>query len=277
MNRQFLGLLAFLAAAPAFAQHHGHPAARTAAWTEQPLLLPEAGRRERDAARLRAVGIAAPVLTVHAPAGEAAVRQREFPLADGVARISSAAPTIGNYHWLVLREATEGHVRVATTAWYFGNPGPSPQALLATAKHELEIVPQPLPREHGQYRESEKWRFLVRLYGKPLVGQRLLLESEFGSRSTFVTDGEGVATVLFPRDFPTLARADGHRRPSAGFVLSTEHREGEHHYQTAFNLSYGPEAERTRSLAWGAAFGLAGMLAAGPLLRRRKNAEAAHG
>jgi hypothetical protein len=54
-------------------------------------------------------------------------------------------------------------------------------------------------------------------------------------------------------------------------------REREHHYQTAFNLSYGPEAERTRSLAWGAAFGLAGMLAASPLLRRRKNAEAAHG
>lgn len=278
MRRKLVNLLFVLLAMPvAAAQPHPHPAAAAAGWTEQPLLLPEAGRREREAARLRAVGIAAPVLTVHAPAGEAAVRQRDFPLADGVARISSAAPTIGNYHWLVLREAMHGHVRVASTAWYFGNPGPSPQALLATTRHELEIVPQPLPREHGQYRESEKWRFLVRLYGKPLAGQRLLLESEFGSRSTFVTDGNGVATVLFPRDFPTLARSEGHRRPSAGFVLSTEHREGEHLYQTAFNLTYGPEAERTRSLAWGAAFGLAGMLAAGPLLRRRKNAEAAHG
>lgn len=276
MRRQILTLLAALMAAPVIAQQHALPAA-AAGWTEQPLLLPETGHRERDAARLRAVGIAAPVLSVHAPAGEAAVRPREFPLADGVARISSAAPSVGNYHWLVLREVTPEHVRVASTAWYFSQPGPSPQALLAAAKHELEIVPQPLPREHGQYRESEKWRFLVRLYGKPLAGQRLLLETEFGSRSTFITDGDGMATVLFPRDFPTLERRQGQRRPSAGFVLSSEHREGEHHYQTAFNLSYGPEPERTRSLAWGAAFGLAGMLAAGPLLRRRKNGGAQHG
>lgn len=277
MRTHILLFIAGLLAWPAAAQHEHLPAPGLA-WTQQPLLLPGAGGRERDGARLQAVGIAASALSVHAPAGEPAVRHRDFPLHDGAARISSAAPTIGNYHWVVLREVSPEGVRVASTAWYFGNPGPSPEALLATSRHELEIVPQPLPREHGQYRESEKWRFLVRLYGKPLADQRLLLETEFGSRSQFVTDAEGFATVLFPRDFPPPAseQAGGHGRRSAAFVLSTEHAEGGHRYQTAFNLRYGPDADRGRSLALGAAFGLAGMLAAAPLLRRRRLREVPH-
>lgn len=277
MRRYILFLFIVRLTAPALAQHEHHAAAAAAvAWTQQPLLLPEAGRREREAARLRAVGIAAPALTVHAPAGEPAVRQRDFPLIEGVARISSAAPDIGNYHWVTLREVVPGSIRVASTAWYFSNPGAAPTALLATPKHELEIVPQPLPREHGHYRESEKWRFLVRLHGQPLAGQRLTLESEFGSRSSFVTDADGVATVLFPRDFPAAQRADGHRRPSAAFVLSTEYTEAGQHFLTAFNLNYGPDADRGRSLALGAACGLAGMLAAAPLLRRRRVREVPH-
>ena len=277
MRRTIPLFIAGLLAGPATAQHDHSPVAAVA-WSQQPLLLPESGRREREAARLRAVGISAPSVTVHAPAGDPEVRQRDFALSDGAARISSAAPQIGNYHWVVLREASPDSVRVASTAWYFSNPGASPEVLLATPKHELEIVPQPLPREHGQYRESEKWPFLVRLYGKPLAGQRLLLETEFGSRSQFVTDGEGIATVLFPRDFPPppAEQAGGHGRPSAAFVLSTEHAEGGHRYQTAFNLRYGPDADRGRSLAWGAAFGLAGMLAAAPLLRRRQRREVPH-
>lgn len=274
MRGSILILLAGLLAGPATAQHD-HRAASVVTWTQQPLLLPETTRRERDTARLRAFGITASSLTVHAPAGEPAVRQREFSLSDGVAHISSAAPKIGNYHWVVLREVSPAGIRVASTVWYFSNPGASPENLLAKPKHELEIVPQPLPREHGQYRESEKWRFLVRLYGKPMAGQRLTLETEFGSRSHFVTDAEGFATVLFPRDFPTEPPG-GHGRPSAAFVLSTEHAEGEHRYQTAFNLRYGPDADRGRSLAWGAAFGLAGMLAATPLLRRRQRREVPH-
>ncbi|PKO33952.1 MAG: hypothetical protein CVU34_09920 [Betaproteobacteria bacterium HGW-Betaproteobacteria-7] len=277
MRRTILFFIAGLLVGPVTAQHD-HSAAPTVAWTQQPLLLPETGRRERDVARLRAVGISAPSVSVHAPAGDPEVRQREFTLSDGTARISSAAPQIGNYHWVVLREASPDSVRIASTAWYFSNPGASPEVLLATPKHELEIVPQPLPREHGQYRESEKWRFLVRLHGQPLVGQRLTLETEFGSRSQFVTDASGVATVLFPRDFPPppTEQAGGHGRQSAAFVLSSEHAEGGQQYLTAFNLRYGPDAERGRSLGWGAAFGLAGMLAAAPLLRRRQSREVPH-
>lgn len=274
MPRYSMLLLAGLLAGPVAAQHdHGGtpPAAATArAWTRMPLLLPVGGRGERAAAQVKAVGIAAEALTVHAPGGLPADRRRDYPLTAEGAKIASAAPNVGNYHWLVAREAGPEGIKVASSAWFFANPGPSPRALLDEPKHELEIVPDPLPREHGSYRESEKWRFLVRLHGQPLAKQPLTLETEFGTRTTFFTDQSGVATVLFPRDFrPAPADRAGHGRANAKFVLSTETDYGEQHFLTAFNLTYGPDPERGHSLAWGAAFCLAGMVAATPLLRRR--------
>ncbi len=279
-----LALVAACLPAIAWSQHenHGTPPASAAEvrrppapreWTRQPLLLPGKNPRgERAQTLLRVQGIAPAVLSVHAPAGPAERRKVDYPVAPEGARIAPAAPQVGNYHWVVAREESAEAVKVASTAWYFSNPGDSPKELLRSVKHELEIVPAPLPREHGSYRESEKWRFLVRFEGQPLAGQPLTLETEFGSRSTFLTDRDGIATVLFPRDFKPAtdqAGGDGHGPRRARFVLATEKEAAGRRYLTAFNHAYGQDADRDRSLGWGAAFGLVGMLAATPLLRRR--------
>lgn len=283
MQRTLLFLLVAGTLAPAWAQHDQHTAAPAAkarrpaeasVWTQQPLLLPVlAPRGERGAARLLPRGIAADKVTVFAPEGPAERRQADYPVTPEGATIASAAPKIGNYHWVIARTETPEEVRVASTAWYFGNPGDSPKDLLTQAKHELEIVPDPLPREHGSYRESEKWRFLVRLNGQPLANQPLTLDTEFGSRSTFFTDTAGVATVLFPRDFkPAEGKAqdaESHGPRRGKFVLATETTTDGRRYLTAFNLTYGQDGDRNKSLGWGATFGLIGMLAATPLLRRR--------
>jgi hypothetical protein len=279
-----LALLAACLPAAAWSQHenHGTPPASAAEalrpptpreWTRQPLLLPGKNPRgERSQALLRVQGIAPAALSVHAPEGPAERRKVDYPLVPEGAQIAPAAPQAGNYHWVVAREESADAVKVASTAWYFSNPGDSPKDLLQTVKHELEIVPDPLPREHGNYRESEKWRFLVRFEGRPLADQALTLETEFGSRSTFLTDRNGVATVLFPRDFkPATDKTggEGHGPRRAKFVLATERQTEGRRYLTAFNLTYGQDADRERSLGWGAAFGLVGMLAATPLLRRK--------
>lgn len=243
-------------------------------WTEQPLLLPTRnGRGERTTAMLRPQGITAQTLTVHAAEGPAERLKVDYPVAPEGAKIESATPKIGNYHWVIAREETPQMVKVASTTWYFGNPGASPQALLQQPKHELEIVPQPLPREHASYREAEKWRFLVRFKGQPLANQPLTLETEFGSRSTVLTDATGFATVIFPRDFqPSSAGGyEGHGRRRAVFVLSTTVEADGRRYLTAFNHFYGQDPWRQRSLGWGALFGLIGMLAATPLLRRHNH------
>lgn len=252
----------------------GRPATRE--WTKQPLLAGRAERGERAGAVLTLRNVAAPHVTVYASEGPAERLKVDYPVEEGGAKISAVVPKIGNYHWVIAREETPELVKVASTAWYFGNPGDSPKDMLAIPKHELEIVPAPLPREHRSYREAEKWDFLVRFNGRPLVGQSLVFETEFGSRSTVVTDSAGVATLVFPRDFKTPTKADGDNndpRRRGRFVLTTEKEQDGKHYVTAFNFTYSQDPERNRSLGWGAAFGVLGMVAATPLLRRRKSNE----
>lgn len=261
------------AVAPSAALAPQRPAARE--WTRLPVLAPAMSRGgERGAAALKPSGIDADELTVFAPGGPDERRRVAYPVGPEGAKIESASPKVGNYHWVVARQEAEGEVRVASTAWYFGNPGPAPTELLTQPKHELEIVPQPLPREHSSYREAEEWRFQVRWNGAPLAKQTVTLETEFGSRSSYVSDELGTVVVLFPRDFrekkgkPAGEEAMmGPRR--AKFVLGTEHEVDGKRYLTAFNFTYSPDPGRTRSLGWGAAFGVLGMVAALPLLRRR--------
>ena len=83
---------------------------------------------------------------------------------------------------------------------------------------------------------------------------------------------------------PLVAHRDGHGiadgaqqgepgedpRARGRFVLVTEKEVGGKRYLTAFNFSYTQDPERSRSLGWGAAFGILGMVAATPLLRRRQ-------
>lgn len=277
--------LACLTGAVAAQHEHSAPAPNVRgerppmrAWTQQPLLLGKAARGERAIAVLLAQNLAAERVAVFAAEGPADRLKVDYPVDANGARIEAVTPKIGNYHWAVAREERDGEVRVASTAWHFGNPGASPKDLLKAVRHELEIVPEPLPREHASYRESEKWRFLVRLHGQPLPAQPLTLETEFGSRSTFLTDAAGIATVLFPRDFkpPVAGEQAGHGPRRAAFVLSTSKEADGRRYLTAFNHSYGQDGDRDKSLGWGALFGLAGMAAAAPLLRRRNNGASNH-
>ena len=212
---------------------------------------------------------------MYAPDGPPDRRKVEYPVGPEGAKIASASPRIGNYHWVVAREETPVMVKVASTAWYFSNPGDSPRRLLQEVKHELEIVPDPLPREHSRYREAEKWRFQIRFKGQPLAHQPIVLETEFGSRTTVYTGEDGVATVLFPRDFNAVKAPshEGHGPRRAAFVLSTQLQSEGRSYLTAFNHFYTQDPERSRSLGWGAVFGVVGMLAATPLLKRRKPQE----
>jgi len=277
-----MALAAWLATA-ALAQHELHAASGQSAaaarpgneriWTRQPLLLPgRTTRGERSSGTLIPQGIDAAHVTVFAAEGPAEGLRVDYPVDAAGAKIASVTSKIGNYHWVVAREETPELVKVASTAWYFNNPGNSPKDMLAIPKHELEIVPTPLPRERSRYREAQKWEFQVRFDGKPLPNQPMLMETEFGSRLPAVTDARGVATVVFPRDFtPQVAGAGDERRRAGHFVLTTEKAKDGRRYLTAFNYQYTQDPERNRSVAWGAAFGVLGMVAATPLLRRRKS------
>jgi hypothetical protein len=244
-------------------------------WTKYPLLTPMMGRGgDRAVAKLAVKNLQPAELEVFAAEGPADRLRRQVPVTPEGTRIEAVSPKIGNYHWVSAREEAEGKVTVASTATYFGNPGAAPTALLLKQKYELEIIPQPLPREHGSYRESDKWQFLLRFNGQPLAKKEVRMETEFGTKTAFTSDANGVVTVLFPLDFKPADPAkahDQHMGPRKGkFVLAVEHDEGGKHYLTAFNYAYAPDATTGKNLMAGAGFGVFGMLLAVPLLRRKK-------
>jgi len=277
VKRNLLLLAGLLSSAAFAAGGHDHggeaPAARgMPLWTEYPLLV-TARTGDRGGVRVAAANLVAPELEVYAPRDWGGAGHWKLPLAGGAE--VKASPAVGNYHWLSARAEMPEYVAVATSAFYFGNPGPAPTGLLRARKNELELIPQPLPREHAGYREGEEWRFLLRFDGQPLAGRKLTLETVNGSRTEFVTDEKGVALVRFPADFKSeTAQAGGHGRRQAGFVLAAEQVAGGKTYLTTFNYSYSPGPYANRNLWTGVGFLALGMMVAAPLLRRKKGEHA---
>lgn len=253
---------------------------RPMAWTAFPMLKTRMKGEDRDRRVVTVVpqGIAANNIDAYSNDIEDPGMHRQLPLEMAGARLDK--PESGGFHWLMAREEQAGNVRVASTVYFFSNPGQNPTALFMQQKNELEIVPQRYPREHSRYRANEEWKFLVRFNGNPLVNHKVLLETANGTKEELVSDALGGITVRIPDDFKTETRqtaAGGHDHGprSSDFVLAIEHADGGISYLTAFNGSYAPGAFDQRSLAMGLGFTLLGMMGAVPLLRQRKNAKQA--
>lgn len=264
-----------LAAGHAPEGHESHDALMQS-WTEMPLLQKKAGGEGRG----QAVVVTPQnlmVAGVSAYSNDIADEHGQRKLALGIAGAALDKPAVGGFHWLAAREEKPDGVRVASTVHYFGERGAkNPTAMFMQRKQELEIIPQPYPREHSRYRANEQWRFLVRFNGQPLPDRAVVLETSNGSRSEFRSDATGVVAVRLPDDFADreAAVAGGERasfgRRGADFVLSVEQDDGVRHYLTSFNDRYGTDAFDQRSVALGVGFTLLGMLGAAPLLRHRK-------
>jgi hypothetical protein len=275
-------------------QHHEHGAAQPSAgsaeqpgasgqgkrqgrdWTKYPMITPvmRKGERDRMSTGLTEKNIVTDFFEVFAPDSSVADARRKVPV-EPEGTVVKALPKLGNYYWVTARQETEGQVTIASTPYYFGEPGPAPTRLLLEQKYELEIIPQPLPREHGAWRESEKWQFLLRFNGQPLANKALRMETEFGTKTAFISDEQGRVSVLFPRDFKPVEKkpeqgGHSHGPRRAKFVLAAEHEDGGKHYLTAFNYTYSADVDRNRDLLAGVGFGVFGMLLAAPLLRRKK-------
>lgn len=264
---------------PAAREHAGHDHAamgmgRPVSWTDCPTLKIRMSGEQRDKMTVTVVpqnivadGVEAysnNLLDEHA--------QRQLPLEMAGAKLDK--PASGGFQMLTAREEQADMVHVASTVYYFGERGAKdPTAMFMQQKHELEIIPQPYPREHSRYRANEDWKFMVRFNGNPLASQKVALETQNGTKSEWLSDAQGVITVHLPDDFKAEqkeAGKQGHGMPGADFVLATEHMDGGKAYLSAFNGSYGKDAFDQRSLAMGLGFTLLGMMGAVPLLRQRK-------
>ena len=258
----------------------GRGAGKPMAWTAFPTLKTRMSGEGREGRVVTVVpqGIVANSINAYSNDIKDARGHRQLPLDMAGAKLDK--PEAGGFHWLAAREEQDGKVLVASTVYFFSGSGKNPTALFMQQKHELEIIPQPFPREHSRYRANEDWKFLVRFNSKPLANQKVSMETQNGTKTKLVSDAQGVVTARIPDDFKAeveqkTAGSHDHGRRSSDFVLATEHAEGGKAYLTAFNGSYGPDAFDQRNLAMGLGFTLLGMIGAVPLLRQRKPAKQA--
>jgi hypothetical protein len=269
-------VLAAMLATAAMPAHAARPsadchAAEVSAFSALPMLLP-AGRGSREGAGFCMVNLRADAVEVRNGAGGFGAEQ--VPVRDDAFAVK--AGKVGNYHWLQAGERGQFGIVTASTAQYFANPGPAPTAMLQLVKADLEIVPQPLPREHWRYRAGETWDFLVRFHGKPLPDAGVRLETSGGTQKVFRSDAKGMVHVTFPDDVTatTGRHGGGHdhgRGDQNSFVLAVGLTDaGGQYYLTGFNHVYGAAADAGRSLPIGIGFAALGGLIALPLTLRRK-------
>lgn len=263
------------------AEHdHGQHGMHAVSWTEQPILL--AQQKGRNSKIVRLINGQADQVTVFASSvQENGILHKNWRVSkNGEGFSISAKNGVGGYHWLAVRQVSGKMVRVASTMIYFSMPAPAPTTMLQQPKNSLEIVPHPMPREHGHYRAGETWPFLLRFDGHPLANTTLSLQSEQGGAFAAISNHQGIAMITFPQEFiinppPATTKTpkqqeSHHQRPKANFVLTANHSAEGKQYQTAFNHDYRPGPFYNKSLLTGFGFMFLGMLMATPLLRKTK-------
>lgn len=261
--------------------HGGMHGSTAASWTTYPILKTRSSgaSRENTVITVMAKNLVADRIEAYSNNLKDAAGHRQLPVEMAGAVLDK--PATGGFHWLSAREEQPDTVRVASTVYYFGERGAkNPAAMFMQQKSELEIIPQPYPREHSRYRANEDWKFLVRFNSQPLAAQKVTLETSNGSKIELMTDVQGVVKLHLPDDFKaeevkTEMGQHSHGRKTGDFVLVAERIEAGKTYLTAFNSGYGPDAFDGRSLAWGLGFTFLGMVSAMPLLRQRVKKAAA--
>lgn len=251
---------------------------RPRAWTTLPILKPKMSGKTRETTVISIVpqNIVAANIDAFSNDLKNDNAHRQLPMEMAGAKLDK--PATGGFQVLSAREEQADSVRVASTVYYFGERGAkNPTAMFMQQKNELEIIPQPYPREHSRYRANEDWKFLVRFNSQPLANQKVILETSNGSKVEMLTDATGVLSLHIPDDFKPVeekkegAGHDHGMRRGADLVLATEYVDGGKTYLTAFNSAYGADAYDKRNLAMGLGFALLGMVGAAPLLRQKKN------
>ncbi len=146
----------------------------------------------------------------------------------------------------------------------------SPTRLTDLSKTDLEIVPDPLHREHDRYTASKSYRFLLRFQGKPLTHTAVTLETHDTPVQTYMTDNAGAFSITLPNDFKNVKVGRSENKPSE-FLLSTQYRFGEHLYKSTLSMPYSLNPnDFWQSQSYGAGVILLGFLGGLVFYRRSK-------
>lgn len=187
--------------------------------------------------------------------------------------------SVGGYYALVLNHRTDNQIDSAIR--YLSQQGRpskiSPTRLTALPKTDLEIVPNPMHREHDHYTASKTYRFLLAFKGTALPHLPVILETQNGSKNSFTTDGHGEVAITLPNDFKNVRVGKGDKKPSE-FLLHAHYGERNILYSSALSMPYfvNPN-DYWQSQTYGAGAIFIGFLGGLFLYRRNKKQGATRG
>ncbi len=144
-----------------------------------------------------------------------------------------------NYHALVAeKRGKNSHESSLRYVSMRGKPsGVSPELVVNSAKLPLEIVPEPMIREHWKFYTSNSHTFKVQFNGQPLADSWVVLSTSNGTKMDGKTDQYGRITFTFPEDFAHIKAGRRANKP-AEFKLRTVHIHDDTTYKTNFNAPY---------------------------------------
>lgn len=157
-----------------------------------------------------------------------------------------------NYHALV---ATRLHdsVEEAAIRYIYGRGKPtghSPKELTELQKSTLEIVPDPIPREHWHYKAGYEASFIVRYKHQPLTAAAISLFTSNASIVNASTDDQGRVTFTIPDDYK-VEKAGRRANPAAELLIHVKHEDNGKHYATWLSADYNANPQQWKSTEMG--------------------------
>jgi len=178
------------------------------------------------------------------------LKRRELSADNGQVKFNPTG--IDNYHALLATREFQGVQEVAIRYVYaFGKPsGSSPSQLTQLSKAELEIIPDPLPREHWHYKAGHKAAFLVRFRGHPLAYNSVILYTSYASILEATTDTQGRVLFKLPDDYP-ITQAGNNANPAAEMMLHVKHTDNGQQYASWLSADYRANPEHWKNTQLG--------------------------
>jgi hypothetical protein len=146
---------------------------------------------------------------------------------------------VDNYHALIAtRQSEKQHESSLRYLYMRGKPsGESPNKLVNKHKLPLEIVPDPMVREHWRFYSQNTHRFKLLFNQKLLPETWALLKTSNGSTIELMSDKEGYVNITLPDDFSEVKPGRRANKP-AEFMLRTAHVLDDKTYITNFTSAY---------------------------------------
>ncbi|MCW8956067.1 MAG: DUF4198 domain-containing protein [Gammaproteobacteria bacterium] len=157
-----------------------------------------------------------------------------------------------NYHALVAARINKGVEETAIRYVYGrGKPtGRSPRELTDLQKSTLEIVPDPIPREHWHYKAGHEASFIVRYQHQPLASAAVSLFTSHASIANATTDKQGRVTFMLPDDYK-VEKAGRRANPPAELLVHVKHQDNDKDYATWLSADYQANPQQWKSTEMG--------------------------